>query len=129
MISSSLVDDWRLTPGFTAFVFAVGSERRVYLASRDKKTHKTPVIKLMGDNFAKCDELSIDLNELDLKFGRIHREWISDVLGIYVRNPEVFPDDSWYRVMNFDESQLPNFFLDLDCTIIASCIIQIYFIV
>ena len=115
MISSSLVDDWRLTPGFTAFVFAVGSERRVYLASRDKKTHKTPVIKLMGDNFAKCDELSIDLNELDLKFGRIHREWISDVLGIYVRNPEVFPDDSWYRVMNFDESQLPNFFLDLDC--------------
>jgi hypothetical protein len=94
-----IVNDWRLTPGFLAFVDIVDGERRVYLSSKDKKADRNTVIKLIQDR--PYTEIDADINELDLEFRRLNKEWTTSSVGVFIRNPEVFSDDSWYRVMNF----------------------------
>ena len=42
-----IINDWRLTPGFLAFVDVVDHEKRVYLASRDKKADKNVIVILI----------------------------------------------------------------------------------
>lgn len=107
-----IVNDWRLTPGFLAFVDVVDGEKRVYLASKDKKADKNVVMKLIQDR--PFTEIDADLNELELEFRRLNKEWVTSSVGIFIRNPEVFSDDSWYRVMNFYDEHLANIFLSLD---------------
>lgn len=107
-----IVNDWRLTPGFLAFVDIVDGERRVYLASKDKKADKNTVIKLIQDR--PYTEIDADINELDLEFRRLNKEWTTSSVGVFIRNPEVFSDDSWYRVMNFYDEHMANMFLSLD---------------
>jgi len=107
-----IVNDWRLTPGFLAFIDVIGSEKRIYLASRDKKADRNAVAKLLQDR--PFTEITSDLNELELKFEKLSREWTTSSVGTYVRNSEIFPDDSWYRVMNFYDDQITDIFLSLD---------------
>ena len=107
-----IINDWRLTPGFLAFVDVVDHEKRVYLASRDNKADKNVVAKLIQDR--PYTELTVDINELELKFEKLQREWITSPVGVFIRNPEIFPDDSWYRVMNFCNDTMFDIFLSLE---------------
>lgn len=104
------VEDWRLTPGFVAFVSVGGKNRKVWLCARDKKVYKTALKKEIPSDIV-TKELHPDLNEMELKFVRLEKEW-GEEAGLFIRNPEIFPDDSWYQVMNFYKDHLVNFLLD-----------------
>ena len=110
-----IINDWRLTPGFLAFVISTetstGSSKRVYLASRDKKTDASAVQKLIPET--PYTEITSDLNELEFKFERLEKEWTPNSVGAFIRSPEIFSDDSWYRVMNFYEPHMVDILIDL----------------
>ena len=107
-----IINDWRLTPGFLAFVDVVDHEKRVYLASRDKKADKNVIVKLIQDR--PYTEISSDINELEFKFEKLQKEWVTSSVGAFIKSPEVFSDDSWYRVMNFCDDTMSDIFLALD---------------
>ena len=106
-----IIDDWRLTPGFLAFVVSTDSNKRVYLASRDKKADATAVQKLIPET--PYTEITSDLNELEFKLEKLGKEWAPFDVGAFIRSPEIFSDNSWYRVMNFYEPHMINILLDL----------------
>jgi hypothetical protein len=105
-----LVEDWRLTPGFVALIALSGKIKKIWLCARDKKAYKTALQKEIPSDIA-TKELLLNLNEVELKFARLEKEW-GDEVGVFIRNPELFPDDSWYQVMNFYKNHLINFILD-----------------
>ena len=104
------IEDWRLTPGFVAFISIKGDSKKIWLCARDKKTYKTALKKEIPAT-TTVKELSPDLNEVELKFVRQENEW-GDEPGVFIKNEEILPDDSWYQVMNFYEKHLVNFILD-----------------
>ena len=108
------VEDWRLTPGFVAFVSVGSKNRKVWLCARDKKVYKTALKKEVPSDIV-TKEIHPDLNEMELKFVRLEKEW-GEEAGLFIKNPEIFPDDSWYQVMNFYKDHLVNFLLDTSST-------------
>lgn len=101
-------NDWRLVPGFTAFI--IPGVHKVYLASPEKKQYLLAVSKQIETS--TYSEIECDINEFELKVEKIEETFGDEKIGIFIKNPEIFPEDAWYRVMNFYNQHFINFIVE-----------------